>query len=174
VTVTCPIGYSRTNSISPYRWKEIWGDGIRVGAELWDDGNTADNNGCNSNWGIVESNFICVGGTVTSSDTCTPWQTRYHPNGSPTSYKCVETWGDGLRYGEEICDDGNAANGDGCSSDCKTVESNYICVGGTQHHLTLEVNAQLAENPTLNLLLMIESLSAEMGEILMNCEMMEI
>jgi hypothetical protein len=43
-----------------------------------------------------------------------------------------------------------------------------------QHQLTLEVNAQLAENPTLNLLLMIESLSAEMGEILMNCEMMEI
>jgi cysteine-rich repeat protein len=131
VTVTCSIGYSGTDSISPYRWKEIWGDGIRVGAELWDDGNTANNDGCNSNWGIVESNFICVGGTVTSSDTCTPWQTGYHPNGSPTSYKCVETWGDGLRYGEEICDDGNAANGNGCSSDCKTVESNYICVGGT-------------------------------------------
>jgi hypothetical protein len=43
-----------------------------------------------------------------------------------------------------------------------------------QQQLTFEVNAQLAENPTLNLLLMIESLSAEMGEILMNCEMMEI
>jgi cysteine-rich repeat protein len=131
VIVTCPAGYSGTNPLSPYKWKEIWGDGIRIGAELWDDGNTADNDGCNSNWGVVESNFICVGGTVTSSDTCTPWSTGYHPNGSPTPYEWVETWGDGLRYGEEICDDGNAADGDGCSSDCRIVESNYICVGGT-------------------------------------------
>lgn len=29
----------------------------------------------------------------------------------------------------EICDDGNTANGDGCSSTC-TVEADYQCVGG--------------------------------------------
>jgi fibro-slime domain-containing protein len=27
----------------------------------------------------------------------------------------------------KVCDDGNAASGDGCSSDCKTVETGYIC-----------------------------------------------
>jgi cysteine-rich repeat protein len=131
VTVNCPTGYSGTDSLSPYLWKEIWGDGIRVGAELCDDENSVDNDGCNSNWGIVESNFICVGGTATSSDTWTTWSTGYHPNGSPTPHEWVETWGDGLRYGDEVCDDGNTADGDGWSSDCRTVELNYICVGGT-------------------------------------------
>jgi fibro-slime domain-containing protein len=28
---------------------------------------------------------------------------------------------------DEVCDDGNSSSGDGCSSDCKTVEKDYIC-----------------------------------------------
>jgi cysteine-rich repeat protein len=36
--------------------------------------------------------------------------------------------GDGVR-GEinEVCDDGNTMDGDGCSSDCTTVDENYLC-----------------------------------------------
>jgi hypothetical protein len=43
-----------------------------------------------------------------------------------------------------------------------------------QLQLTLEVNAQLAENPTLRPLLMFEFLSVETGGKLMNGEMMVI
>jgi cysteine-rich repeat protein len=131
VTVSCPTGYSGTNSSSPYLWKEICGDGLRIGAEIWDDGNTNDNDGCNGNWGIVESNFICVGGAVTSPDVCTPWEVGYHPNGFPTPFQCIETWGDGRRIGIEVWDDGNTADGDGCNSDWRTVSPNYIWVGGS-------------------------------------------
>jgi cysteine-rich repeat protein len=36
--------------------------------------------------------------------------------------------GDGVREGgDEACDDGNVANGDGCSADCKSWEQYYIC-----------------------------------------------
>ena len=28
---------------------------------------------------------------------------------------------------DEACDDGNSRSGDGCSSDCKTIEKDYIC-----------------------------------------------
>ncbi len=36
--------------------------------------------------------------------------------------------GDGLPRGLELCDDGNAGNGDGCSASC-TVERGYVCSG---------------------------------------------
>jgi cysteine-rich repeat protein len=35
--------------------------------------------------------------------------------------------GDGHLTSTETCDDGNTADGDGCSADCKTVESGYEC-----------------------------------------------
>lgn len=42
---------------------------------------------------------------------------------------CVEHCGDGRRHTVE-CDDGNNANGDGCSESCR-VEEGYRCVGGS-------------------------------------------
>ena len=35
--------------------------------------------------------------------------------------------GDGILTASEACDDGNTNNGDGCSSDCQTVEKGYEC-----------------------------------------------
>lgn len=46
-----------------------------------------------------------------------------------TIITCVETCGDGKKFYDE-CDDGNTANGDGCSSLCK-VESGWTCVNGS-------------------------------------------
>lgn len=43
--------------------------------------------------------------------------------------KCSSKCGDGIRDDEEKCEDGNTANGDGCSSTC-LVESGYSCSGG--------------------------------------------
>ncbi|CAD8066144.1 unnamed protein product [Paramecium primaurelia] len=40
--------------------------------------------------------------------------------------QCISICGDGIRTKEELCDDGNLDNGDGCTSFC-TVEDGYIC-----------------------------------------------
>ncbi|CDW75881.1 UNKNOWN [Stylonychia lemnae] len=44
--------------------------------------------------------------------------------------RCTEICGDGLRFNQNQCDDGNLNDGDGCSSQCR-VESNYKCLGGS-------------------------------------------
>lgn len=35
--------------------------------------------------------------------------------------------GDGIRGPTEVCDDGNTADGDGCSADCQVIEDGYLC-----------------------------------------------
>ena len=42
---------------------------------------------------------------------------------------CEEICGDGLKVGNEECDDNNTKDGDGCSSKCK-VETGYNCSHG--------------------------------------------
>lgn len=49
--------------------------------------------------------------------------------------QCAPICGDGLLRGEELCDDGNAAPGDGCDDRCRT-ESGYICDGQPSTCLT--------------------------------------
>ena len=44
---------------------------------------------------------------------------------------CIYKCGDGFKVSEEKWDDGNTISGDGCSSDCITIESNYLCSGGS-------------------------------------------
>jgi large repetitive protein len=46
-----------------------------------------------------------------------------------SSGKCIETCGDGKKFGMHMCDDGNVNNKDGCSSSCVT-EKGYTCSGG--------------------------------------------
>ena len=36
-----------------------------------------------------------------------------------------------MRASSEICDDGNTSSGDGCSSNCLTIESGYAWTGGS-------------------------------------------
>ncbi len=47
-----------------------------------------------------------------------------------------EVCGDGIVAGREVCDDGNAASGDGCSGDCRTIEYGVICALATPLSVT--------------------------------------
>lgn len=87
------------------------------------------NDGCNSSCSGIKNGWICVGGSPTSKDTCTVCPAGYSPNTAKDA--CITVCGDGLRAGTEVCDDANTANNDGCSSTCATIESNYICTGGS-------------------------------------------
>lgn len=42
------------------------------------------------------------------------------------NYKCVSKCGDGIKKTDEMCDDGNITNNDGCSSKC-IIEEDYSC-----------------------------------------------
>ena len=61
---------------------------------------------------MIESKFICTGGSSTTKDV---WSS---------------IWGDGYRVGSEQWDDGNLVNGDGWSSNCKN-EIYYFWSGGS-------------------------------------------
>ena len=96
-------------------WSEICGDGKRFNSmsTYWDDGNSINNDGCNSSWG-VESGWTCSGGNTKTKDTWT------------------EIWADGKRFNSvsTYCDDGNSLNGDGWSSSWG-IESGWTWSGGT-------------------------------------------
>lgn len=84
-------------------------DSARLGAEVCDDGNTADNMGCASNCLSVLSGWTCTGGGCCSYDTC------------------HSTCGDSVTaITAETCDDGNANDLDGCSSSC-LLEPGWNC-----------------------------------------------
>lgn len=77
----------------------LCGNGIINPGEACDDGNTiADGNGCSSTCGLA----LCGNGTITS---------RQWPN-----------------FDQEVCDDGNLVEGDGCSHLCE-VEPGFACSG---------------------------------------------
>jgi cysteine-rich repeat protein len=50
------------------------------------------------------------------------------PDGGADAGDVVAVCGDGVREGAEACDDGDTADGDGCSHAC-TVERGYVCTG---------------------------------------------
>ena len=62
---------------------------------------------------------------------CTFWSSGFYQNEAANPTAWVARWGDGLRAGLEKWDDGNTSNGDGWSSDCTSVESNYVWSGGS-------------------------------------------
>ncbi len=89
----------------------VCGDSEVSADEACDDGNTESEDGCSSDCKTVEDGWNCPksGGKCTKSgvsgDLC----------------------GNGVIDGDEKCDDKNAVDGDGCSSDCMTIEENYRC-----------------------------------------------
>jgi cysteine-rich repeat protein len=132
----------------------VCGDGVRVGGETCDDGNTVDGDGCRGNCtsepgytcttavpnfcskcgnGWVEApTEECDDGHVLSGDGCTNLckkEAGYVCSGQPSV--CVKPsgtiCGDGVRSGPEKCDDGNTADDDGCDSQCVR-ENGYECV----------------------------------------------
>ncbi len=85
----------------------VCGDGIVVGAELCDDGNIVDTDGCKADCLAVSPEWECdmTGGAVSCAPIC----------------------GDGLAVGAEACDDAGTVDGDGCSAAC-VVE--HMCNNG--------------------------------------------
>ena len=126
--VACSAGYYQ-DLANPVSWITRWGDGLRAGSEAWDDLNTSNGDGCSSTCASIESGYIWTGGSTSSKDTWTKWTSGYYPNSSKTV--CQTLCGDGLRAGSEKWDDGNTSSGDGCKSDCSSVESGYACTGGS-------------------------------------------
>jgi len=51
----------------------------------------------------------CTGGSLTSATICLP------------------ICGDGLKVGNEVCDDGNTISGDGCAGNCMSEEPGWVC-----------------------------------------------
>ncbi len=85
-------------------------NGIINGKETCDDGNTSDNDGC-SHFCRVEEGFECD--VLQTPSRC---------------YK-LNACGNGILESKngELCDDGNTTSNDGCSADCKAIESGYAC-----------------------------------------------
>lgn len=85
----------------------VCGNSVVTSAEVCDDGNVVDGDGCSANCGTVEPG----------------WQCRV------PGRKCIPDCGDGVLLGGEKCDDGKpAADGDGCSSTC-LIEPGWSCTG---------------------------------------------
>jgi cysteine-rich repeat protein len=104
-------------------------------SEACDDGNNISNDGCSSNC-TLEVGYECRHrNTVTYKDSNNV-EKKFEVELIPT--ECLQVplppnvCGDGRRNGDknELCDDGNLVDGDGCSSGCK-VESDWDCLGGS-------------------------------------------
>ncbi len=102
------------------------GDGLKVGSEVCDDGNTVSGDGCSAD---CSSQEVCGNGVVDAQrgETCDDGNI-VSGDGCRADCKGEETCGDGHLDPREICDDGNAVGGDGCSGDRKRLE---IC--GDRH-----------------------------------------
>jgi cysteine-rich repeat protein len=96
------------------------GNGRYDRGEECDDGNTQSGDGCSS-----RCKLECSDAGV---DLCI--DPGFFPD-NPWTLCCVVTrrivCGDGIRDSIEVCDDGNASAGDGCSGDCQVVEPGYRC-----------------------------------------------
>ena len=79
-------------------------DGVLPAAKL--DPNHPIDTGCNAQC-LVEANFICP----TAGQPCVDQR------------KC----GNSVLTSDETCDDGNTVSGDGCSADCKSIDSGWQC-----------------------------------------------
>ena len=128
ISVFCPTGFYNNIASSPTSWATLWGDGIKAGSEIWDDGNTVDGDGCQANWGVVTTGFVCSGGSITVKDTWIQCTRGFYPNTDKNQW--ITRCGDAIKAGSEGWEDGNSSNGDGCSSSC-VVEDGYKCSGGS-------------------------------------------
>ena len=90
----------------------LCGQGKTEGSEACDDGNTADSDGCSS-FCAVEAGWTCNSECLTFCQGTKP-------------SVCSAICGDGRNVTSEQCDDGNLANGDGCTNKCR-VEFGWEC-----------------------------------------------
>lgn len=132
---TCSLwadGFYQDNAINPEVWIVVWGDGVKSGAEVWDDGNTDAGDGWAADCLSIESNWVCRGGNPTSIDLCYLCHSGWVPNSLTSPETWIEICGDGLKVGSEKCDDENTLSGDGCTSNCNNIEELYIWEEGNR------------------------------------------
>jgi len=136
----------------------ICGDGVVGAGEVCDDGNTSDNDGCNSTCTVQDPRYKCIPGQLctlvsqcgdkriepgencddgnsNSGDGCSSvcqveagWVCPTPGNPCKPAPRC----GDGIVQPSigEVCDDGNTKDGDGCSADCKAKGAGCVCTPG--------------------------------------------
>lgn len=116
---SCEIecGYTCSSDSGPSQCTAVCGDSMRRGLEECDDGNTDSGDGCSSECS-VEDMYAC-GGSY-----------GYWRCGGPGD-TCEAGCGSGSTSvgSYKGCDDGNLANGDGCSRNCQ-IECGWTCSGG--------------------------------------------
>ncbi|MBR4985690.1 MAG: DUF4215 domain-containing protein [Proteobacteria bacterium] len=95
------------------------GNGVVENSEACDDGNAEGGDGCSADCADIEEGYRCP----EAGKAC---EKIGEPEPEPEKAECgnskVETG--------EACDDGNKDSGDGCSSDCTTVEPDWACQPG--------------------------------------------
>ncbi|CAI2376582.1 unnamed protein product [Moneuplotes crassus] len=142
----CQPGFYQNDAANPETCVTRCGDGLKAGSEKCDDGNTQNGDGCSSDCSQVEADWVCRYGSSTSRDYCFYCSAGYYQDSSLNPEYCVAFCGDGLRTGNEKCDDGNIQSGDGCSSSC-TIEHSYKCYNGSQTSKDICHNCPLSYIP---------------------------
>ena len=67
-------GFYQNDVFNPSSWISKWGDGLRIGFEKWDDGNTIDGDGWKGDCSLIETDYVCTGGNSTTKDSCKKWE----------------------------------------------------------------------------------------------------
>jgi fibro-slime domain-containing protein len=89
------------------------GNGVLNSDEQCDDGNRMPGDCCSAACRL-ESHCAC---TTPAAGSSSPGQIC----------KSTIVCGDGSVTGDEVCDDSNTASGDGCASNCRSIEAGYTC-----------------------------------------------
>ena len=131
ITASWATGYSDSVVGHAGTCYPVCGDGLRVGTEKCDNGSTTGTGGWSSDWTSITAGWVWSGGSSTSADTWTQWGAGYYQNDATTPTTWVTHWGDGLRVGSEKCDDSNTNSNDGWASDCTSIDSGWVCSGGS-------------------------------------------
>ena len=111
------------------------GNGIVEVGEACDDGNAAAGDGCSSACEIEEG-FTCnptIPALYAEDDhtLVIPELDKAHLTSTCAPTASGPVCGNGIGEGDEMCDDGNAVGGDGCSSTCE-IEETYVCALSSQ------------------------------------------
>ncbi len=117
-STTCRVEDGYACSGAPSTCTTTCGDGFRAGNEVCDDGNLENGDGCSSRC-LLEDGQPCMASGVCESGTCSP---------STNTCTSPDACGNGALDEGEQCDDGNTANGDGCSATC-AIEAGHGCTG---------------------------------------------
>jgi len=148
-SATCQLESGFTCPVVGAFCRAVCGDGLTRGSEQCDDGATKSGDGCGATCQL-EPGYVCPAGQSCRKTVCgnkvkegseqcddtdlsngevdLPFDGCYHCIAEPncSAGACISACGDGQRFANEPCDDGNTFDGDGCSATC-TIETGYNC-----------------------------------------------